>query len=456
MNERPTPVGDYFGLEKRDILGNLLNNPNFWEALSKANLWLNVNPDQQATIHSQESVGLLDPESEAFDILSLELGIDFANQPVNIIGHGYRKLDDQFKDKGLIAIKNGELGDFCSIPSNEPIYVESEDGSYIYRHKHRVAGIEIHQDDQVYAFPFSKKSLAAFELWDLPESDLPDYIVDLQRQANVVRAELNSSEFYDLDSAEQADLLDEQLDHMDETLQLYDSEESYYNVTAKHYYNLRFNDQAAPEISEQSSEREILLNYRKCRVVIPELLEKSSFSGPSDFPISHGEPMLLLSSPESSRAALVSLSDILMYELVERYQPSSRNLLALLTDPKINSVLQLHASEAEFSNSFEEFEEVKASLNANLENLLGIDIEGRDLVFDGILHTPNGRAGYSMRYVQGKNVNSLGYDVRYIGDEWQVVLVVKHQEVKSYIIPRPPHSLGLEVLEESRFDNPDD
>lgn len=468
MAERLTPVGDCFGLQKYDVLGRLLKQPAFWEAVDKVNFCSNALDDEAGiddTADEKVVSKIIDLEDDALCALAAELGIDFSDQPVDIVGEGYLKSNDGFKNKGLIAIKNGELGDLCSIPSEEPLYLESDAGVYVYREKHNLAGIEVFKDGQTYAFAFNKKTLAAFELWDAPETDLPEHIVDLQKIAFSVRASVNSPDFYELSPCEQADFLNDELSVMNQRLELHhNSEAFYYNIAARHYYNLIEQAGSKPKITEQFSDEAILLNYQNCKVVVPELLEKTGFKSPADFPISRGEPMLLLSNPGSKRSALVAFGDMTMYETCHADFTGPKDLLELLGESRIQDALQLFCSQAENCNSLEEIEKIRDRLDDDINRLVGVNIEEKDLFFSGIIYTPEPGGDHSSHFIRDHYVNSTGYNVLYILDKWQVVLTVEYsvdgqswENTKiGYIIPRSPHCISLELLEESDADNPDD
>lgn len=47
MSEQLPPVGDYFGLKKRDIASEIRHNDEFWAAVAQAEVYLNADVSER-------------------------------------------------------------------------------------------------------------------------------------------------------------------------------------------------------------------------------------------------------------------------------------------------------------------------------------------------------------------------------------------------------------------------
>lgn len=494
MSEQLPPVGDYFGLEKYDVLKNISGDQEFWETISCANTWLNSTPGGRSDDPKDIDgipVDMSDPEEEALDLTQEALGFLPHGQPVRIIGHAYRYTppdettdnDATYIDAGTIAIERGEYCGPNSIHIQTPVYIESaettESGSdtVVYQQGYSAVAFCVSVNDEIFAFPLSKKTLCTFEVWDKPDDEsedaLPLFITDFQKIATVIRSRTHMQDFYESDPDYQVGLLSEYLEAMndDDALGAFNQEPIIYRMGVKKYFEVRHENGAPVIINEQTSNQPMPVTGEFCEAIIPELMTNSWFQTPDDFPISEGEPMLALTTPATDKIVWIPLQDIVTFEtnqisLVDTAHgkvdiPDGQDLLLALNRPNIFSWTQFQALEAETFTSSEELDERVLRLANEVDTLTGVDIDGQKIHFSGKLYTQQEDETYAARDVDKCVLYGATYDIRYIEGAWRFVVVVEYETddiVKDndgtehpdteigYVIPQTPYCTELIVL----------
>lgn len=143
MDENLPEIGDYFGLEKRDLL-SVISGPDFTEHMSKLEVLLNSDdPNDSLNLENESHNPNEDTESIENEVLGCiydMMSIDFDLQPVNISGLCWKYSYDEDTDKDIFdnpdirkIENNGQLAGLIvmkNIPMNSVL--ESDNKSYIY------------------------------------------------------------------------------------------------------------------------------------------------------------------------------------------------------------------------------------------------------------------------------------------------------------------------------------
>lgn len=470
MSEQLPPVGDYIGLVKTDIMNQVRDDTLFWEEITLANVCLNTPKTKEHP----------DPEGEAIRIVRDVFTITPYEQPVNIIGSAFRYIPDendlstgQYVDASVVSIEGGELYGFCQItlPDTEKAYTPQQQ----HDEPRYVMGIGIQKGDATYVFPIDRGSLMSFEMWDFPETDadngLPDFFYDIRHMATKTRFETHTPDFYShFYPEEQVQCLSEYLLLINDVLERPNSADVIYTFGVTKFYNIRHVDGAPAIVQEQTSDMPMPVTGEWCEAIIPELITSSWFQSPDDFPISEGEPMLALSTPNASRMVWIPLSAVKTLEIAEQEtadtselsptRPAGYDLLYSLSLPNIFGHIKLLSVESETCPSREALDEFIVQMNDELDILTGVDICGREFLFSGTLYTQEAEEHYVSHHLRAANVIGANYDLRRINGELCFVIAVEYETGEivtdngeefpdtdiGYIIPSTPHCEQLLVV----------
>ena len=312
-------------------------------------------------------------------------------------------------------------------------------------------------------FPLRRSTIDTFELWDIPENErLHAYFTDLTRMAKQTRVLTHEREFYMLTGAEQADILSQCLQSMNQSLEGVLSDDNVVHLTTRRYIDITAKDGLPSEILRCETDQPISLEAPILEFVIPELAADTTFSSPDDFPYSQGEPLCMLHDPNDGRFLWVACDDVegfdFIYNSPERQKTDGTvDLCRELASPNNQAWLEAVYDAAERANDSGEVAEIVREMLPELESRIGRTLPGAMFIFEGVVVVDNGTGDTSALPFQNETVVATGCDLHFIDGRWQLgvdveVIDSNSDTVEGFVLPSRTYCTRLELVEQPEPD----